>query len=252
MLRVRLGRINFIGAERMGHEGFIIKPGGWKGWDSGPGTRGQRIDIPQGDGQFDLPVFRSGRIVLISGTAVTDSLAKLTHMGDQFTGLLADGAGLLAVDQGDVTRWAMVRLGDTPEFIPSVNGRVFRAAFTLQVWAPNPLKFGVSRTFGGGRAASHYGNTAAAPVLTVSGSMAAGYTITGPGGRQFIVTAPLVAGVPHRIDMRSGYLYIGGVLTFGAVARADVWGIPAGGTVVHSLSGSGSGVLSTSVTDTFV
>lgn len=251
MDRVLVEDVEFKFHAAYGEMGFIIKPDGWKNWESGPGTRGERIDIPHGDGQFDLPVFRSSRSPQVSGHAFAEDDGELLDMGDQFTGLLAEGPGVVVVEMAHSTRWARVRLGDEPLFVP--HGGSSYATFTLQMWAPDPRKFGeFPRYFLGGEVARHYGNVTAAPVHTVSGSMPNGYTLNGPAGKQFIVTAPLVPGVPHRIDMETAELFVGGVLTYRKVLRPETWGIPKGVGVVHTVTGAGSADLVTEVYDTYM
>ena len=82
--------------------------------------------------------------------------------------------------------------------------------------------------------------------------MPSGYRVNGPGGAQFIVSAALTSGVTHRLDFVNGWLYRNGVLTQGAVSRAQVFTIPPGAPSTVSLTPvSGSGSLTVKVTETY-
>src|SRR5690606_35423009 len=156
------------------------------------------VERPQAHGEFDVPVFRTSRIVSITGPCLADSAEKLDWYSNQLTGLLADGqAGRVVFDIPGGPRWGDARLFDVPDFEPVLWGE--RAAWQLQLKFANPRLFGETRTFGPGASvtAHHYGNFPATPVITVSGAAPGGYTLTGPDGKQFIVTRPLVAGTPH-------------------------------------------------------
>ena len=106
----------------------------------------------------------------------------------------------------------------------------------LTAWCPDPRKYGKTEHFPAGAPASHEGNFTALPVLTVTGSAPAGYTVYGPAGRQFVVAQPLLPGQPHEIRMRDGLVRIGGAVIPGAALTPATWGIPAGIPVVHGIS----------------
>ena len=247
---VRIGA--WIARGGAGSDGFYIGENGLKGVFNGPGVRGDSVPRPQAHGDFDVPVFRSPRIVSIVGPCEGPSAERLDWYGNQLTGLLADGqAGQVIFDIPGGVRWGMGRLFDQPDFEPELWGS--RYDWQLQLKFANPRLFGEARTFVAGEPAFHYGNFAATELITVTGNEPGGYTIYGPNGKQFIVTAPLVAGHPHTIDMSKGVglLSVDGAYVMGGLgSRTDVWAIPSGAQVVATVSGSAA--LSRMVPDTFL
>jgi hypothetical protein len=227
-------------------DGFTIED--IDGWDDSPDYRTTDIERPQAHGSFELPAFSGSRRISISGFCFADSDPELGHKKNQLSGLMSDGLfhRMVIKDQG-ITSWADVqRVGS--KFKTIAAGDVAR--YQLQVWAADPRKFGDTRAFAAGVASYHYGNFAAAPVHTVTG-VGSGYTINGPGGRTFTVTKAVTSGHPHTIDMATGFLSVDGVVVVGSVTSADVWSVPPGGTVTHTLTGSGV-TLSTAVKDTYI
>ena len=245
-LLVRLGPVDFLSAIPLG-DGFTIES--FEGWNDGTESRLTEIPRPQAHGAFDLPVFAEPRVITIEGYCRADSIEKLGWYQSLFTGLLANGdSKRIVVTEFGRTLWVDVRRASRPRFTPW-GGQKF-ADFSISAWAANPRKFGESRTFAGGVAAYHFGNFAASPIHTVSGT-GSGYTINGPGGKTFTVTQAVTDGNPHTIDMATGFLEVGGVVVTGQVTSADTWAIPGGGTVTHTLTGSGL-TLSTAVLDTYI
>jgi hypothetical protein len=258
VLEVRIGKVVFYGGAPPKGVGHLIDPDGFgSGWTSGTDVRRDEAVIPQGHGSFDVPGFLSSRVVPISGVTLADSPERLKWLGMQLTGLLADGSlGRIQVKQAGSTEWAPCRLAGKTQF--QVNGATETdATFQIQVWCPSPLRFGETRHFAGGVAAYHYGNFAAAPVIYVraTSTMSGGYTLNGPAGKKYIVSASLAAGHLHTIDMSTGLLYVDGAdnATFGVVAQGDTWAVPPGQSVAVTLTaGSGAGTLDVAVTDTYV
>jgi hypothetical protein len=244
MESVRIG--SWLANAGAGSDGFTIEE--IVGWDDSPDYRTTDIERPQAHGSFEVPAFAGSRRVSISGLCFGDSELELGHLKHQLSGLLSDGLfSRIVVEYQGVTSWADVqRVGS--KFSTIVAGSIAR--YQLQVWAADPRKFGETRTFAGGVASYHYGNFAASPVHTITG-VAAGYTINGPGGKTFTVTQAVTDGNPHTVDMATGFLEVGGVVVVGKVTSADVWAVPAGGTVTHTLTGAGL-TLSTAVTDTYI
>lgn len=237
-------------------EGLFVGPDGFEGWDDGGGeSRRESVERPGAHGEFDLPVFLGSRVVTIDGHALAWSASELGHLRGQIMGLGATGPRFkLTVDHQGQTLWAWARRGSKPTFKDAgIRHGMHRARFMVQFVCADPRKYGETNTFPGGVAAVHYGNFPATPELLVTGTMPAGYSVLGPGGKQFVVSQALTAGQSHRIDLRTGWLYRNGVLQVGAVSRADLWVVPTGGSVVHTLAPvSGSGSLVVKVLDTFI
>lgn len=249
MTNVRIGQ--WLAEGGAGQDGFYIHT--IKGLFNGPGVRGESVPRPQAHGDHDVPVFRSPRIVVIEGPCIADSSERLDWQSNVFSGLLAEGqSGQVIFDMPGGPRWGNARLavGTQPEFDVTLWGS--RAEYQLQLKFANPRLFGESRTFASGVAAMHYGNFTAAPVITVTGSAPSGYTINGPAGRQYKVTAALGA-TPHVIDMADGYLRINGDVVSNAVTIADTWGIPSGTSSTITVTPvSGTASASQLVLDTFL
>ena len=249
LLRVRVGGVILNG---FATTGFIIARDGFVGWDESTSTKRDSVVIPQAHGSYAVRGFRDVRVLTVTGICLADSEQQLQLFGAQLTGTGADGNAVrVTVDHSGATTWADGYLDGETKFSMFAAGQA--ANFAIAMWFPNPRKFGNTLTFASGVPANHYGNFPAAPVLTVTGSMPSGYSVAGPSGKVFTVTAAIAAGQTHTIDLATGYLKVNGVLTFGAVSRGDLWVIPGGASVTHTLVPvSGSGVLSAAVTDTFI
>jgi hypothetical protein len=249
LLRVVVGSVYFNG---LANKGFIIAPDGFSGWTSSTATKRNKVARVAAHGSFPVRGYRDERLVTISGTCLADSEMQLAFFGDNLTGLLADGdLGRITVTHSGNTRFADCLLEGLPEFEMFAAGQA--AKFKIQFTLPDPWKYGSTKTFASGSPAFHYGNFPATPVHTVTGTMPSGYSIYGPSGKIFTVTAAITAGQTHTIDMATGYLKVNGSVVFGAVSRGDLWTVPGGTPVTHTLVPvSGSGSLSTAVTDTFI
>lgn len=232
-----------------GSDGFFIAElSGVQG--GGVGVKADRVARPLAHGDYDVPVFREARVVSLEGICLTGSAERQDFLGRQLLSVLGDGSsGRVVFRMPGGAMWGDARLADSPEFEPTLWGQ--HASWLLQLRFANPRLFGESRTFASGAPAYHFGNFTASPVFTVSGDMPSGYTIAG-AGRTFTTSKPLVSGTPHVVDMSTGYLTIGGVVQTGVVSSGDTWGVPAGSSVVNTLSGSGTGTLSVRVVDTFI
>jgi hypothetical protein len=236
-----------------GSEGFTIET--LKGL-GGVGVKSDDVPRPQAHGEFDVPVFRTARVVTIAGLCLSSSPKRMQEHEDHFTGLLADGnASRVMFDLPTGTRWGMGRLADTPEFDSVIWGSI--SEYMLQLKFADPRLYGTSRAtqdgtpkpFVSGEKSFHRGNFPAIPTHVISGNRVGGYTVSGPAGKKFIVSATLTGGSPHTID-RSGGLFIDGVQVFGKVLQADTWTIPHGTEVVQSVDNGLS--LATTVVDTFL
>lgn len=214
------------------------------------GIRRDDTARPNSHGSFAAQGFFDVRRIAWSGLVLTKSAAEQEHAIRALSGLLGGGTARLTA-QGESTVWANVRR-------VSVESRVLRpeesASYSIVVEAPDSFLYGETETFGPATSVPvyHYGNTEAAPDVTITGVMPSGYRVDGPGGAQYIVSQPLAAGQTHRIDFNTGWLYRNGVLQQGAVSRAQVFLIPRGPASTMSLTPvSGSGLMTVKLTDTF-
>jgi phage-related protein len=254
--RVRVGAVTFHGSRLDTTSGFIIEPDGLKGLDDGVTIRRNIIDRPQRPGSFDTEGFPGDRIVTISGFCVTDTPERLNHLRSQLTGLLADGKSRPAsFDFDGHSLSGAARLAAQTRFT-RFGGDPTAARFQIQLWFPDPYLYGTLHRFGPvendvALVAHHFGNVAASPKLTVEGSMPGGYTIEGPDGKVYQVTAAATTGHPHTIDMATGLLRVDGDVIHGALGTVSTWTYPSGVIVSQLLNPvTGSGTLTIDVRDT--
>lgn len=197
-----------------------------KGWK--PGTvsaRTEFIDIEDGHGEYDMPVFRSRRTIELAGYVVADSADDLARMGDRFAGLLASGdLGRVTFDEGGLRRWANVRIHGTPSFEPTYRAR---ADFELELRAPDPRIVGKPiRQVGTVVDVVNRGTFPATPRIQIDGNGNHTYTVTGPGGRRWVVTQDLVPEHAHVLDFETGDLIIDGNVILDGLEEADPWTCP--------------------------
>ncbi|RLP74347.1 hypothetical protein D9V32_13445 [Mycetocola tolaasinivorans] len=230
--------------------GLVIAPNdGFKGWWDGGAFRSERSTRPLGHGSFDAPGFMEARVVSISGAILARDPEDFEQLRTELMSVLNDGElGRIIVEYEGKTLWADCRLVSARA---SQNSQDESSGdFLIQIECPDPRKYGETRSFDGVTPAFHRGNAPAWPQFTVRGSTPGGYTITGPGGRRFVVTAALTSSQVHTIDMSTGILRINGAIVYGGTGRADLWSIPGGARVSHQISAGGS--LVTTVVDTEV
>lgn len=233
-LKVTIAGLEFYGRGFRGTSipEFVIGPKGFKGWTDGVDMRLEDNAIPNQHGSYDRQVFRSARVVSLSGYALADSNARLQELEERVTGLLAGGAlDRIEVVKNGQTRWADCRLASKTKFEEIGEDT---AEIQVQVWCPDPRKFGELWTYTasvGSNALNvrHYGNAEATPRFVVAGNMPGGYRLT-IMGVNFSVTWPLVAGQPHTIDYADGQLWVGGLQIHGGLGVTNTPTIPGGFT----------------------
>lgn len=223
----------------------------WTGIDEGAAMRRDQLPRPGAHGAYAVPGHLDARVIGMSGHVIDRSPKMLLRTARRLTGLLAGGEFAQLIVMGE--REVHMRVGLSAQTSVVVRGNdPCVADFQLQLWAPNPRMYGEVREFAAGQYAYHYGNFPALPELIITGPAPSGYTITGTGGRRYVVTQPLSAGQTHRIDMATGWLYRDGVLQSGAVQQAHTWEVPPGlPGVVHKIVGA-VGSFTVRLTDTFV
>lgn len=232
---------------------LVVRDDGFGGWDDGTSMRAETLARPQAHGDFDMPGFLAGRLMPLKGWAFGDTAFDIEELRDRFIGHGAGGTKFrVSVERNGRTLHADARVasGTLPTFRERPGRGV--AEWACSWWFPDPRKYGKLRTFGPASSVQvmHRGNFAALPVLTVTGTSAGGYTITGPGGRVIVISRALAAGSPHKFDMRTGRLWVGSTRVLSGIARADLFTIPPGmpATTVSVSAGS----LQVKVEDTFI
>ncbi|MCC2030610.1 hypothetical protein [Microbacterium allomyrinae] len=250
MIRVRVGGLLIEGDGGSSPFGLVDLTG----WTDSPGMRREQEARATGHGAFSAPGYLSGRVITVDGELISDGPVDQERQLRRLAGVLADGSFATAVvDEASSSLKAVVGRHDKPDTTVEAYGRL--ATFQLLLWSPDPRRYGESHTYGPGQTAFHYGTFRASPTIDVVAltNMPDGYTITGPAGRHFDVTQPLAAGHVHRVEMRTGRVYLDGALQVGAVGRAETWAIPPGLQVAHTLVPvSGTGSLAVKVVDTFI
>lgn len=253
-LRVRIGDVDFFG---QGLHEFVISPDGFAGWDDGVDMRNNDVPRPQAHGSYDGPGYLSARVVSISGRAIADSNARLRWLRNKLTGLLAAGDTVrMQVDRDGEMTWAYCRLASKTKFDELGGQNV--ADFQIQLWCPDPRKFGETRTYtatvgANANGVRHYGNFSATPMFTVAGSMPGGYVLT-IMGLNFYVTWPLVSGQPHSINYADGQLWVDGIQIHGGLGITNTPDVPSGYAtalgIVPLTTGTATATLS--LVDTFI
>lgn len=220
---MRYTSVNVAGLHISGGTGkIVLAPPGLDGWDDGVDIRRTASDRTNAHGSHDAPGYLDSRVISIPGRVLADSAAECENIGMRITGLLAGGqAGRIAVAGETGTQWANGRLSARTRFTPDFSRR--NATFQIQLWSPDPRKFGEEHTFvmnsGTAYPVFHRGNFPATPKYAITGSMPGGYTLH-VMGTYFTVGHPLVTGKPHTIDFRDGRLYVGGSPVVGGVSAA--------------------------------
>lgn len=248
---IRLGPLTFWGGT--GDRGFFIEAGGLEGWSDTPPTRVESLDLPQGHGSYDAEAYYEARVVTVTGACIATSAQELEQQRNALVGALRGELTIHGNYRGLKT-YATGRRFGTTKFQDVTPGK--RARYQFSVRCPNPRRFGDTQHYRGAAGetvqAFHWGNFDATPVLTITGTMPR-YSIKGPRGLVYDVNAPVAAGAPHVIDLATGRLTIGGTPRYGLVTTADLWTIPPGTKVPHTLvPASGTGTLDVAPKDTYI
>lgn len=216
---------------------FLITPKGLSGWFGSAGVRRQETQRPAGHGSFDSLGYRDAKVPFIRGTVIARTRGELNAMSRQLEGLLADGSMARMTVQDDVggVTWQDVRIAQPAVVDDFGDGET--ADFQVGFWSPKAEIYGdgdPKRATGSSATLFHRG-TIPAPITVRIPNSPAAYTISGPGGRQFVVSGAPSGGV-HVVDLRTGRVTRDGVLLQGVVTRADSWDLPSGVRWAHSIS----------------
>lgn len=256
-LRVVVGNVEFVDDLGYDESGFVISPDGFEGLDSGVDMRREDLDLPAAHGSYRMPGFLDSRAISISGVAVAASSDALGAMGRQLTALLATGgSALLKLKHHELNVWAEVSLASRTQFVIRA-ATPWLADFQIQFVAADPRLYGEINRFGpipvgSILTLSHRGTFPASPRFTINGASAGGYTIGGPDGKNFVVTQPLVGGIPHVVDFRNRRLYVGGNRVLGGIGNATTWQVNPGlPTTIVTITG-GTATIAASLPNTYI
>lgn len=226
---------------------------GFDGWWDSPETRGETADVPNSDGEYDLPVYSEARLVTATGHLHATSHAQLHEAMNFFTGAMS---GRLQVAGHGSIQWADANRNSGVKFTPVTD--TF-AQWQVRLKCVDPFKYGDVTQFpmasnGDYVTLFHRGNHVAYPRVVISGSASGGYQLRHPDGAVYNVTRALSSGSPHEVDMRTGLLRVGGVVDMTGVTGASVWHVPPGN--FHYMKvlplGAGSATAVAHVTDTYI
>lgn len=123
-------------------DGVVLTFNKIDGWHGGPGSRSSFTDRPNDHGSFDARVYRTARVVTISGLATAPSRMAVALKLHKLTAALAEGQlGPVVVDDLDYgTLSISARLTDGP--LVDWNSSANQWAWQIQVTAPDPRKYG--------------------------------------------------------------------------------------------------------------
>lgn len=251
MYEIQVGGVTFESDPQSFDSAFVVEPDGFTGWYESVGVRAETVARQKQHGDFDLPIFRAGRIITIQGTVIASTEFELVRLGQALTGILADGeSGALSVQDSAGGAHAKVRLSGTPKFSPHSSG--LEADFQVSFFASDPRKYGAVQQFAGSPAkVQHYGNFPAIPKLTVTRRTGSGGYTVSAGSGTVAVTRSLEPGETHVVDLRTGALFVNGVRRLGGIGEFRPWTIPNGAAgVAHSVTGGVD--LSVEVVDTYI
>jgi len=239
----------------------IIRRGGLDGWDGTPPVRVQADDIPNGHGAFDVPAYFQGRVMTLAGWIEAPNARQFEQAKSWVrSAVRPDQKAPMIVDSSGLVLSATVKLGGDVVIRDkeSLREDQWKADYEIPLFAPDPLKYGQRNQFsmasdGAYLDIFHRGDFTAYPTVVISGSAANGYELRHPDGAVYQVDKPLVTGISHEVDMRTGLLRVGGVVDMVGVTGASLWHVPPGTyhqMKVRPLSG-GTATAVCYVTDTY-
>lgn len=227
---------------------------GIEGWFDSPEVKGEVIGRANSDGDFDLPIFNESRFITVNGSLHTKSHSEQHQAMNFLTGLMS---GRFQVSGHGATQWADVKR-NAPVRFNMVTGEF--AQWQVSLKASDPRKFGNMREINPATDVTaelvHYGNYQARPTfrVTATTSFATGYYITGPNNLTYRVVQPLNVGGVHDIDFNTGQLVHNGIVRFGYVSNARMWGVEPGQVTRFSVrpNSTGAGMVRARVFDTYI
>jgi hypothetical protein len=234
---------------------FQLDPSAITGWTDGVGVKRTATPYPQGYGDFPEPTFPASRLVTMTGFAVATTAFNLHSMRDIFMGLLATDAYVqMSLTNSHGTRYATVSLASAPAWVQQTDTT---ATWKLDLYAPDPRIYGPIQNIqltdnlepGGMNYDISYpldygvaikqqfqylqnnGNVEAWPVFSVTGSFAAGFSLTDGLGNFVSYDGPVLGSSPIVIDMKAGTAVQGGNDRSQFFTQRQWFSIPAGQTI---------------------
>ena len=238
---------------------FAIIEDGLDGWDDGVALRGDKTARPQAHGSLSKKRYQESRTVTLTGKILGQSIPDREIHMNRLSGVLADGnEGRVQITKGGITQWAYGSRDSLS--IDPIRGTT-NADFQLQLWFPDPRKFGqengpyVATVDAGVNNVRHRGNYPAPPRFTVTGNMPGGYILT-IKGQVFTVIKALLPGETHFIDYDNGRLRVNGAIYHGGVGYGFIPhvtpGLPTAFSVAPRPPFTGTATASLSLLDTYI
>ncbi|MGV2853775.1 hypothetical protein ACNPON_18515 [Glutamicibacter sp. AGC13] len=237
---VKLG-VQTLTGDTHAHEWKVNSLDGW--WDT-PDIKENREDVPYGHGGYVLPEFYRERLITITGRVRSKTHSHQHEAINALKGCLMPGqTKTLQVLGHGPDQWANVVLARQIKAVPVTD---VHTSFQISLRSPDPRIFGMARSepaaAGVATMVENRGSAPAWPKIVVPGAVSSGgYTITGPGGEQYTVTASPSSSQTHYVDMWDGMLRVNSSMAAGAglVGAAQTFTIPPGGKVPVTLSKGG-------------
>jgi len=222
------------------------------GWFDSPESKGESQDREGQDGEFDLPIYNAARYITVTGHLHTKD-HYLNHEAMSFlTGAMA---GRFQVEGHGETLWADAKRNGKIKFTPITD--TF-AQWQVPLKCVKPYKYGETNTFtaaiGAPLSVGHRGNYYATPTFIIRGDCPTGYVVT-LDGWNYRVTVPLQTGKPHRINYKTGRLYVNGTLTQNGIGETNTTRVPPGGLVglgMYRIGATGTGTAEMELIDTSI
>lgn len=218
------------------------------GWYDAPASKGDGGSRDLADGDYEYPQHYSARMITVDGILFHKGRGVAVAAMERLSAQAKLTSQSLVVTDFGLSRNALVKsLG--VDFDPPSTEAV---RFQVRLKAVDPFKYGESYSVGGSSTSPasvyHRGTVPAWPEVAVAGSSAGGYTLT-LNGKSVVVTRPLVSGVGHSVDFRTGILRVGGVVVRGGLSTANFSPINPGLAQSMSLS---AGSMFVRYSDTYI
>ena len=245
--QVSLGGRPLHGHDRFGE--WIVE--NLEGWYDAPDARDTSSEAVNSHGDIPGRSYYGARTPTVSGILFHKSRGLAVNAFEDLAATATLEDQVFQVVDGNNVRWANARFAG----IDYTQVGVGAWRYQLRLRCSDPFKYGerqsVSFPLGSNGQIMHRGSVPAWPVITVTGSAPGGYTLT-RGGRDVVITAPLVSGSPHVLDMRTGVLRAGGSRVYGGIDTAQYWQVNPGLNQTVSASGSGTATVRVDVYDTYI
>lgn len=231
------------------HDGVWKRLGAIEGWWDSPSPRRQRAERTNGDGSFRTPIEYDNRLITYEGRVISKNHDYLHQAAGILTALGHRGNVKFLVEGHGPTQWATV---DPRGSVKTSFETDTYLNFQIPLEAIDPVKYGESYAVTGSASSYpslfHRGTVPAWPVVTVTGSGT--YTLNING--LVSITQPLVAGVPHTIDYRTGILRAGGSVVRGGFSTANFQPIMPGMAQTMWITASGTANVTVRYNDTYI